>query len=218
MTTQTTSKIALMAIALALPCFSSASTINVTFGGTAAGSDGVVSAVTGSSTVNFNGDTAPSNYTITPNAMIVQGSVPNVTAAPTNDTSYYLSTGTSNVNINLSAAPATYFGLYWGSIDTYNTIALTEANGTVDTYTGSQIATADGISANGTTSAYVNFSDSGSAFTNVKLSSTQFAFESDNHAFVAASATPEPSTWILTAGGLALAGLLFRRRQQQARA
>ena len=216
MITLNASKFALIAIALAVPCITSASTINVTFGGNTAGGDGVVSSVSGSSTVNFNGDTAPSNYTITPNAGIVQGNVSNVDAAPTNDTSYYLSTGTSSVDINLSAAPATYFGLYWGSIDTYNTIAFTEANGTVDTYTGTQIAAADGISANGTTSAYVNFFDNGSAFTSVKLSSTQFAFESDNHAFVAASATPEPSTWILTAGGLALAGFLFRRRQVRA--
>ena len=205
-----TSKFALLAIAFGIPCLSSASTISVTFGGNAVSNEGVVSAVAGTSTVNFDGDTAPSNYTITPNAMLVQGSTPNITAAPAGDTSYYLSTGTSSVDINLASSPSDYFGLYWGSIDTYNTIALTQANGKVQTYTGAQIASLDGISADGTTSAYVNFFANGPGITDIRLSSTQFAFESDNHAF---SATPEPSTWILTAGGLGLAGLMIRRKR-----
>lgn len=205
-----TSKLALFAMAFGLPCLSSASTISVTFGGNAVPNEGLVSAVAGTKTVNFDANTAPSNYTITPNAMLVQGSTPGITATPTGDTSYYLSTGTSNVDINLASSPSNYFGLDWGSIDTYNSIALTEANGNVQTYTGGQIASLAGISADGTTSLYVNFFDSGSAFTDIRLSSTNYAFESDNHAF---SATPEPSTWILTAGGLGLAGLLIRRKR-----
>ena len=213
-----TSRIALLALACAgLPCLSSASTINVSFGGTPAGSAGVTSSQAGATVVNFDNGTAPSNYTLGQTAGVVDGNQTNVYLEPTGDTTDYLTTGTSTVNINLASMPATYFGMYWGSVDTYNTISFREANGTVDTYTGAQIAALDGINPNGTTSAYVNFSDIGSSFVNISLSSTTDAFETDNHAFIAASATPEPASWLLMAGGLSAAALFFQRKQKQAR-
>ena len=192
----------------------------VTFGGTEVINEGTYSSQAAVTTVDFDNGAMPSNYGLSipsGGAGIVSGSLFGIYLAPTGDTSPYLTTGTSSVTIDLSANPIGYFGLDWSSIDDYNTLSLTETNGTVDTYTGSQIASLDGLPADGSTTAYVNFfGTSGTAWNSVTMSSTLFAFESDNQAFGPAVAvmSPEPATWLLLLASLTLISLVGLRRKQ----
>jgi hypothetical protein len=207
----------LLSIVLSFPAVSSAS-ILMTTGGTVVPNEGMVTNQTGVTTINFDNDVLPSNFTLGNSGLanIVVGTTPYF-VEPQNDTSDYLTTGTSFVTINLAATPVNYFGLDWGTVDTYNTIAFTEANGTVDTFTGTQAAAAANIPANGTTDAYVNFlANPGTTLKSVTLSSSNFAFESDNISYGNVAATPEPATWSMLAAGLGVAGLLIRRRNKLA--
>ncbi len=78
---------------------------------------------------------------------------------------------------------ANYFGLFWGSLDSYNTIAFLMGNTVVASFTGSDIAKLGlGLVANGNQSApasnaYLNFFFGSDVFNAVRLTSTQFAFE-----------------------------------------
>ena len=202
----------LLALALSFPALSSASVI-MTSGGTVVTNEGSVSNQAGVTTVNFDNGVLPSNFS-TSGGGIVIGTAQSYFVEPQNDTSAYLTTGIGSVTINLSAAPVNYFGLDWGTVDTYNTIALTETNGTVDTFTGTQAASVAGIPANGSTDAYINFfGTAGTSWKSVTFSSSIAAFESDNVSYGNVAATPEPSTWSMLAAGLCVSGLLLRRRR-----
>lgn len=84
-----------------------------------------------------------------------------------------------------------YFGLYWGSIDSYNTIRFLNGTQVVASYTGDVIANAINSSiaigsiGNFGIDQYVNFfADSDSeVFDKVEFISTQAAFESGNFAY-----------------------------------
>ncbi|MFM6517838.1 MAG: Calx-beta domain-containing protein, partial [Microcystis panniformis] len=106
--------------------------------------------------------------------------------APSGDnTSNYLSvdplSGTPSV---ISAPNGTlwkYFGLYWGSIDDYNSIEFWKDNTRIAYYSGSDIATLLNLRGG-----YINFdvNNNDGYFNKIILTSTQQAFESDNHAFI----------------------------------
>lgn len=199
---------------------SSAFAVTVTFGGTPGGSSGVYSAVPGVTTIDFE-SALPAGW-LSGDYQVVRGSVVNHYAAPPNtgpdaNTSWYLtvpygqSSGTADISLGASY---NYYGLYWGSIDDYNTLSFWNGDEEVFRFTGSQAAALIGTAPNGNQgiAAYFNFFDL-PRFTGVRLSSTQYAFETDNHAF---GQVPLPASGALFALGLlGLAGV--RRARARAR-
>lgn len=107
-----------------------------------------------------------------------------------------------------------YFGLWWGSVDSYNTLDFFNNGQMVATINGSDIANpANGAQFNNLTNLYVNLYDL-PGFDSFEMKSTQYAFEADNIA-VGVSPTPEPSTLLLL--GIGLVGLaLYSRKRLQA--
>jgi hypothetical protein len=107
------------------------------------------------------------------------------------------------------ASAGNYFGLLWGSVDTYNTLSFYDGATLVGTLTGSDvIANPNGSQGlDGTT--YVNIFST-VAFDSVVATSGAYAFEIDN---VATGVVPEPATY----GALAGAGLLLVAVRSQLR-
>ncbi len=104
-----------------------------------------------------------------------------------------------------------YFGLLWGSVDTYNTLTFYDVNdNVVGTLTGGQVASPANGNQNAQGTVYVNvFADTG--FRSVVATSSQYAFEFDNVAY----AVPEPAA-MLVWGFLSLVGLCVVRHRRKA--
>jgi hypothetical protein len=185
--------------------------------------------VSGAVTVNFTSG-MPAGYTAScPDHNADCGIISaNKWVYPTGDHNPYLGTGIGkdSVTINLAAVatalgmktPIDYFGLYWGSIDTWNTISFWDGSKEVASYTGAQVAAAALSPVDyGSTSLFVNFFANGSTWSSIELTSSVPNFESDNHAFGDAS-VPEPATMALMGIGLLGVSLLFRRRAKSTEA
>lgn len=126
------------------------------------------------------------------------------------DTSHYLSTGTGSVILQFNSAQ-NYFGMLWGSVDSYNTLSFYNGTSLVGSFTGTQIwANANGDQGQQGTF-YVNFNDLGGAFNKVVASSSQNAFELDNVAYNSKGVPDSGSTLALV--GLVFAGLISIRRK-----
>lgn len=149
---------------------------------------------------------------------IVTGSVAGQYAQPAGTNSNYLSVPNplANGSVLLTlGTTADYFGLFWGSVDTYNSITFYLGGLEVGTFGGLDIAPpADGNQTADATNRYVNFwFNNGESFDEVRLSSNGFAFESDNHAYRTTSSVPEPATAMLML--LGLLGLMGARKRQR---
>jgi len=173
------------------------------------------SSVAGITTVTFDGGNCAGYASCSGDFAIVSGSASGLYATPFTDNTKYLSVpnpsqSTQTAILGLGTT-ANYFGLFWGSIDTYNLISFFLGNAEVASYTGSQLPnlTADGNQTAWTSNRYINFDFGSASFDTVKIISYGYAFESDNHAFRKTS-VPEPMTLALM--GLGLFGLVAARR------
>src|SRR5713226_2848076 len=174
----------------------------ITFADVAAGTSGTFT----SGGFAFHGDGA-----------VEVGSVAGAYATPAGDTTTYLSTGFTGERGSKTETvffgDHTKFGLYWGSIDAYNTISFLKGGSTVFSLTGTGVpaATANGNQTSDISNKYVNFNfTGGSSYDTVVFNSTTPAFEVDNLAV--AGGVPELSTWAMMIVGFGLVGLQVRRR------
>jgi hypothetical protein len=142
--------------------------------------------------------------------------LPNGTSArPPGSTDNFWSIGVSPTAQNgpgvaSFASGLSYFGFLWGSPDAYNTVSFYDGSTLLGSFNGSAIlAPPDGDQRY---SRYFNvFAGQNEAITSVKFESTSNAFETDNHAFVAA--IPEPEIYAMMLAGLGLMGFVAGRRR-----
>lgn len=204
---------AFLVAALGLSASASAITI------TASAINQTTSSVAGVTNVTFDNGTCTGYLSCTGDFAIVSGSASGLYATPFSDTTKYLSVphpsqSTQTAVLSLGAT-ANYFGLYWGSIDSYNIISFFLGNTQVASYNGGQLPNliADGNQTAWASNRYINFDFGSAKFDTVKITSHGYAFESDNHSF-RKTAVPEPATLLLM--GVGLFGLIATRRINRA--
>ena len=159
---------------------------------------------TGISGSNFQILTPPANFDGAPPEFAIFGS------------NSYLSVLTGgSATINFDATNSVMFD--WGSIDDYNTLTVLLAGG------GSFVITPGGNftnDANGnqilpsTNGLFTINAGLGEAIVGLNLQSSQNSFEIDN---LTIAPVPEPGTWMMMIGGLALVGGMMRRRSSTVR-
>jgi hypothetical protein len=192
---------------------------------------GGIPTVNGATLVNFDGG-LPTFVTLSANnAVLNTGAAPfysGATAAffgerPNTgpDATNYISLNAGGTATFTFATSQNYFGLLWGSVDTYNSLTFYDAaNNNLGTVTGATFASAISMGNQGATgTAYVNITSS-SAFSKVVASSTAVAFEFDDVAFGRTGSlalAPEPgATWALL--GLCVPGVFGTLRKHLAKA
>jgi PEP-CTERM motif len=107
------------------------------------------------------------------------------------------------------------FGLYWGSVDIYNSLAFYNGNTLVATVTGSEVdppMLADGDQTGFGSNGYVLI-NSLPKFNEVVVASTADSFELDN----VVAGVPEPSTWAMMLLGFAGLGYAAYRKTKTER-
>jgi hypothetical protein len=173
------------------------------------------STVAGATKITFDGANACDGYASCSNLSVVQGNQSGVYAAPYLDSTKYSTVGGGQTStFNLGAA-ADYFGLYWGSIDSYNTISFYLGTTLVQSFNGAPVVglLQDGGQTSWASNRYINFNFVNATFDKVLLISGSNAFETDNHAFRKVSVS-EPATLLLI--GLGFFGLVAARRFKRA--
>jgi hypothetical protein len=139
-------------------------------------------------------------------------------AEPAHDQTNYLAIlGGQSETLKL-ASLSTSFGLYWGSIDSYNSLAFYKGSVEVASFSGADITplipTPFGDQTSDGSNRYVSFKGL-SSYDTVVLSSGQNSFELDN----IATGVPELSTWAMMLIGFAGIGFAAHRaaRRQDVR-
>ena len=189
---------------------------------TLSASAGLSSAQAGATTITFDDGLLPTgfaSYDATPGALIAYPGNSGYAALPPADTSpYFFSVGQTHgqpgtSGVSFGGNGVSYFGYYMGSPDNYNVVTLYHGNTVLGTYTGSDMAAAASHMANGNQGVgfFVNYQASGGdTITRVTFSSSADAFETDNHAYIAA--VPEPETYAMLLAGLGAIAFLRRRK------
>jgi hypothetical protein len=211
------------AVAVASPVFA----VTVISNQTGAPDPGLPSWFT--SVIDFEADWNTALNTVTTGTVITAaGSTNGVRASPAGNTTAYQSVGV-NGQVNpgtsffdfSSILPAstpflTGFSLYWGSIDTYNSLKFFNNNGVQvgQTWTGNNFPPANGNQPAVVTNRRITFGfTEAENITGVEFSSTENAFEFDDIGI--ASPVPEPASWAMLIAGFGLVGATMRRRRQQ---
>lgn len=205
-------KLSLALLALPFACLAAApaeaTTINLV--------PGVLSAPSDATYQDFDGY-APGPYSELSWGPVTLAANPDVLNTP--DPSFVLGTGEEgNHFIGISggnsltfsfAAPATYFGLLWGTVDDFNTITFYDGADMIASFTGSDLLDPP----DATSAIYANFFADGGTFTSVTLTSSADSFEFDN---VRVAATPLPAALGLFGSAIVGMGALGLRRRREA--
>jgi hypothetical protein len=115
-----------------------------------------------------------------------------------------------SVTVNLGGGSYNYLGIWWGSVDDYNTISFLK-NGIVrESFTGSNTtSTPNGNQGAHSTNLYVNFLNL-KEFDSFRMTSNGYAFEADNISVGHAPVPIPPALLLMGSGLLGLAG--FKKR------
>lgn len=183
----------------------------ITFESAPAGDgSGLTTSVAGATVIDFNDGAMPVGYS--GDGAVVSGSLSGRYAAPAGNTTKYLTVAYNQPSGSqtIEVGSYNYFGLYWGSIDTYNSLSFYQGDDLIATITGSDVIAAGATFGDWFSTGanrYVNFFFGSTYFDRLVISTTQYAFESDNHAF---ARVPEPGTLALLGLGLLAAGGMRR--------
>lgn len=146
-----------------------------------------------------------------------EGTSAGISATPYHDDTKYMSILGGQSETLTFAGTRNSFGLYWGSIDTYNKVEFFSGNSVnpFATYFGNTLNAIPPVGSNGdqfnlSTNAYIMFTDL--TFDKVRLSSSGNSFEFDN---IHVGGVPEPSTWAMMMLGFAGVGFTAYRRKKK---
>jgi hypothetical protein len=155
------------------------------------------------------------------NHSLVTGSVGGQYAAPAGDATQFAVVpadgvappGVALLDLTGFANPIRSISLYWGSIDTYNTLEFMNGMSIIYTITGAMLPPANGnqTASNSNDRINVDFGIGGQSLTGLRFTSTGKAFEFDD---VAIGGVPEPQTWGMLIVGFGLIGVTARRRNR----
>lgn len=172
--------------------------------------------VAGATTIDFNSGCGYASCA--GDFLIVSGNLNGQYAQPAGTNTLFLSVPNPNANGSATftlGAESDYFGLFWGSVDSYNSISFYLGGNLITSYSGADLVGAqfaNGDQVSYSSNRYINFDFGSEKFDTIKFTSNGFAFESDNHAFRNLATVSEPSMLLLVMGGLlSLVGVRLRK-------